>query len=319
MPSLADTLEALNKAHGSGSVVRLGDKPQEAINVIPSGSIALDAALGVGGFPRGRIVEVYGPESSGKTTIALHAIAQAQAAGGTCAFIDAEHALDPGYAAAVGVDTGQLLLSQPDSGEQALEIVDHLTRTGEVTLIVVDSVAALVPRAELEGEMGDSHVGLHARLMSQAMRKIAGPAEKTGTTVLFINQLRVNIGQMGYGTPETTTGGKALRFYASIRLDVRRIQTEKEKEEATGNRTRVKVVKNKLAAPHKQAELTIEYGHGINRERELVEFGAAVGVVNKSGNWYSYGDIKLGNGLPAAVRYLRANPEVSAELEGVIK
>lgn len=294
--------------------MRLGDKPQESIDVIPTGSVGLDVALGIGGLPRGRIVEIYGPESSGKTTVALHAIASAQALGGTCAFIDAEHALDPSYAAALGVDTDNLIISQPDTGEQGLEILDQLIKSTEISLIVVDSVAALVPRAEIEGEMGDSHVGLQARLMSQALRKITGPAEKTNTCVLFINQLRINIGQMGYGTPETTTGGRALRFYASVRLDVRRIKTEKKNDEAYANRTRVKVVKNKLAPPFKQAEFEIEFGHGINREVEVLEAAVAAGLAKKNGSWYAYKDLSW-QGLQGAGKALREQPDIVADIE----
>ena len=319
MPSLADTMKDLDKSFGVGTVMRLGDKPQTEIDVIPTGSIGLDVALGIGGLPRGRIVEIYGPESSGKTTMALHAIASAQRQGGTCAFIDAEHALDPPYATALGVDCDQLIITQPDTGEQALEILDQLIKSTEVSLIVIDSVAALVPRAEIEGEMGDSHVGLQARLMSQALRKITGPAEKTNTCVLFINQLRVNIGQMGYGTPETTTGGRALRFYASIRLDVRRIKTEKQGDEAVANRTKVKVVKNKMAPPFKAAEFSITYGQGINKEQELIELGAYDKIVDKSGNWYKYGELSLGNGLTSSAKFLRDNPEVATEIEGLVR
>jgi len=316
--SLAETLAQLDKAFGAGAVMRLGDKPQEKIDVIPTGSIALDGALGIGGLPRGRVVEVYGPESSGKTTVALHAIASVQGAGGTAAFIDAEHALDPDYARAIGVDTDNLLVSQPDTGEQALEIAEKLISSGEISIVVIDSVAALVPRAEIEGEMGDAHVGLQARLMSQALRKMTGTISRTNTCVLFINQLRMNIGAMGYGSPETTTGGRALRFYASVRLDVRRIQTEKDKDEAVANRTRVKVVKNKLAPPFKQAEFSIEYGHGINREAELLDLGVAVKLVKKSGAWYSYGDAQW-QGKTAAVKALREQPDVALELEKLIR
>ena len=288
-------LAQIDKQHGKGAVMRLGDRPATRIEVIPTGSIALDVALGIGGLPRGRVVEIYGPESSGKTTVALHAVANAQAAGGIAAFIDAEHALDPEYARALGVDTDALLVSQPDTGEQALEIADMLIRSGALDVIVIDSVAALVPRAEIEGEMGDSHVGLQARLMSQALRKITGALSNTGTTAIFINQLREKIGVM-FGSPETTTGGKALKFYASVRLDVRRIETLKDGTDAVGNRTRVKVVKNKVAPPFKQAEFDIVYGQGISREGSLIDVGVEQGLIKKSGAWYTYESDQLGQG-----------------------
>src|SRR6184192_144045 len=288
-------LAQIDKQYGKGSLMRLGDKGHVPIEVIPTGAIALDIALGIGGLPRGRVVEIYGPESSGKTTVALHAVANAQKAGGIAAFIDAEHALDADYARALGVDTDALLVSQPDTGEQALEIADMLIRSGALDIIVVDSVAALVPRAEIEGEMGDSHVGLQARLMSQALRKITGALSNSGTTAIFINQLREKIGVM-FGSPETTTGGKALKFYASVRLDVRRIETLKDGQDAVGNRTRVKVVKNKCAPPFKQAEFDIVYGEGISREGSLIDVGVEQGIVKKSGAWYTYESDQLGQG-----------------------
>jgi len=311
-------LAQIDKQYGKGSVMRLGDRPYVPIEVIPTGSIALDVALGIGGLPRGRIVEIYGPESSGKTTVALHAVANAQAAGGIAAFIDAEHALDPEYARALGVDTDALLVSQPDTGEQALEIMDMLIRSGAIDLVVVDSVAALVPRAEIEGEMGDSHVGLQARLMSQALRKITGALSNSGTTAIFINQLREKIGVM-FGSPETTTGGKALKFYASIRLDVRRIETLKDGGEAVGNRTRVKVVKNKVAPPFKQAEFDIVYGQGISREGSLIDVGVEQGLIKKSGAWYTYEADQLGQGKENVRSFLRDNPDLADEIEKKIK
>jgi recombination protein RecA len=311
-------LAQIEKNHGKGSVMRLGDDIRPPIGVIPTGSIALDVALGVGGLPRGRIVEIYGPESSGKTTVALHAVASAQAAGGIAAFIDAEHALDPEYAKALGVDTDALLVSQPDTGEQALEIADMLIRSGALDIIVIDSVAALVPRAEIEGEMGDSHVGLQARLMSQALRKITGALSNSGTTMIFINQLREKIGVM-FGSPETTTGGKALKFYASVRLDIRRIETLKDGADSVGNRTRVKVVKNKVAPPFKQAEFDILYGVGISREGSLIDVGVEQGIIRKSGAWYTYEGDQMGQGKENARKFLRENPDVAAEVEKRIK
>jgi recombination protein RecA len=311
-------LAQIDKQFGKGSVMRLGERAAAPIEVIPSGSIALDVALGIGGLPRGRVVEIYGPESSGKTTVALHAVANAQAAGGVAAFIDAEHALDPDYARALGVDTDALLVSQPDTGEQALEIVDMLVRSGALDVIVIDSVAALVPRAEIEGEMGDSHVGLQARLMSQALRKITGALSNTGTTAIFINQLREKIGVM-FGSPETTTGGKALKFYASIRLDVRRIETLKDGADAVGNRTRVKVVKNKMAPPFKQAEFDIVYGQGISREGSLIDVGVEQGLIKKSGAWYTYDADQLGQGKENVRSFLRDNPDLADEIEKKIK
>ncbi|GAA3688140.1 recombination protein RecA [Yimella lutea] len=316
--SLDAVMAQIEKAHGKGSVMRLGDDIRPPIEVIPTGSIALDVALGIGGLPRGRVVEVYGPESSGKTTVALHAVANAQKNGGIAAFIDAEHALDPEYAKKLGVDIDSLLVSQPDTGEQALEIADMLIRSGSLDMIVIDSVAALVPRAEIEGEMGDSHVGLQARLMSQALRKITGALNNTGTTAIFINQLREKIGVM-FGSPETTTGGKALKFYASVRLDVRRIETLKDGTDAVGNRTRVKVVKNKVSPPFKQAEFDILYGQGISREGGLIDMGVEQGFVRKAGAWYTYDGDQLGQGKENARNFLKDNPDMTDELERKIK
>lgn len=312
--ALAAALAQIEKAHGKGSVMRLGDETRQPIEVIPTGSIALDVALGIGGLPRGRVVEIYGPESSGKTTVALHAIANAQAGGGICAFIDAEHALDPDYAAKLGVDTDALLVSQPDNGEQALEIADTLVRSGALALIVIDSVAALTPRAEIEGEMGDSHVGLQARLMSQALRKMTGALSGSNTTAIFINQLREKIGVM-FGSPETTTGGRALKFYSSVRLDVRRIETLKDGSDMVGNRTRVKVVKNKVAPPFKQAEFDIIYGQGISREGSLIDLGVECGIIRKAGAWFTYEADQLGQGKENARTFLKSNPEVADEIE----
>jgi recombination protein RecA len=311
-------LAQIDKNFGKGSVMRLGDESRAPIEVIPTGSIALDVALGIGGLPRGRIVEIYGPESSGKTSLTLHAVANAQKAGGIAAFIDAEHALDPEYAKALGVDTDALLVSQPDTGEQALEIADMLIRSGALDILVIDSVAALVPRAEIEGEMGDNHVGLQARLMSQALRKIAGALSNSGTTAIFINQLREKIGVM-FGSPETTTGGKALKFYASVRLDIRRIETLKDGGEAVGNRTRVKVVKNKMAPPFKQAEFDILYGYGVSREGSLIDMGVDQGILRKSGAWYTYEGDQLGQGKENARKFLRDNPDVANDIEKRIK
>lgn len=312
--ALEAALAQIDKSFGKGSIMRLGDDSRPPVAVIPTGSVALDVALGIGGLPRGRVVEIYGPESSGKTTVALHAVASAQKAGGIAAFIDAEHALDPDYAKKLGVDTDALLVSQPDTGEQALEIADMLIRSGALDIIVIDSVAALVPKAEIEGDMGDSHVGLQARLMSQALRKITGALSATGTTAIFINQLREKIGVF-FGSPETTTGGKALKFYASVRLDVRRIETLKEGGEPVGNRTRVKVVKNKMAPPFKQAEFDILYGQGISREGGLLDLGVDQGVVRKSGAWYTYEGDQLGQGKENSRSFLKDNPELAAEIE----
>jgi len=316
--ALDQALANIDKQFGKGSVMRLGDEGRAPIEVIPTGSVALDLALGIGGLPRGRVVEIYGPESSGKTTVALHAIASAQKAGGIAAFIDAEHALDPEYAGKLGVDIDALLVSQPDTGEQALEIADMLVRSSAIDIIVIDSVAALVPRAEIEGEMGDSHVGLQARLMSQALRKMTGALKNTGTTAIFINQLREKIGVM-FGSPETTTGGRALKFYSSIRLDVRRIETLKDGTEPVGNRTRVKVVKNKVAPPFKQAEFDILYGIGISREGGLIDMGVEQGMVRKSGAWYTYEGDQLGQGKENARAFLRDNPDLADELEKRLK
>ena len=312
--ALEVALSQIDKQFGKGSVMRLGDDNRPPVQVIPTGSLALDVALGIGGLPRGRVIEVYGPESSGKTTVALHAVANAQKAGGNAAFIDAEHALDPVYARALGVDTDSLLVSQPDTGEQALEIADMLIRSGGIDIIVIDSVAALVPKAEIEGEMGDSHVGLQARLMSQALRKITGALSATGTTAIFINQLREKIGVF-FGSPETTTGGKALKFYASVRIDVRRIETLKEAGAPVGNRTRAKVVKNKMAPPFKQAEFDIVYGKGISREGSIIDMGVEAGIVRKSGSWFTYGDDQLGQGKENVRPFLVDNPELANEIE----
>src|SRR4051812_25616623 len=316
--ALEAALAQIDKQFGKGSVMRLGDETRAPIETIPTGSISLDVALGIGGLPRGRVVEIYGPESSGKTTVALHAVANAQRNGGIAAFIDAEHALDPEYAKKLGVDTDALLVSQPDTGEQALEIADMLIRSGALDILVIDSVAALVPRAEIEGEMGDSHVGLQARLMSQALRKMTGAMNNSGTTAIFINQLREKIGVM-FGSPETTTGGKALKFYASIRLDVRRIETLKDGGEPVGNRTRVKVVKNKMAPPFKQAEFDILYGQGISREGSLIDMGVDQAIVRKSGAWYTYEGDQLGQGKENARKFLRENPDIANEIEKRIK
>jgi recombination protein RecA len=312
--ALETALAQIDRQFGKGSVMRLGSDERAPVEVIPTGSIALDVALGIGGLPRGRIVEIYGPESSGKTTLTLHVIANAQRAGGIAAFIDAEHALDPEYARKLGVDIDALLVSQPDTGEQALEIADMLVRSGSIDLIVVDSVAALVPRAEIEGEMGDTHVGLQARLMSQALRKLTGGLNTTNTTMIFINQLREKIGVF-FGSPETTSGGKALKFYASVRLDIRRIETLKDGADAVGNRTRVKVVKNKMAPPFKQAEFDILYGTGISREGSLIDFGVDEGIVKKSGAWYTYESEQLGQGKENSRNFLLSNPDIANEIE----
>jgi len=316
--ALEAALAQIDKQFGKGSIMRLGDDIRAPIEVIPTGSIALDVALGIGGLPRGRIVEIYGPGSSGKTTVALHAVANAQRQGGIAAFIDAEHALDPEYAAKLGVDTDALLVSQPDTGEQALEIMDMLIGSGSLDIVVIDSVAALVPRAEIEGEMGDSHVGLQARLMSQALRKITGRLSQTKTTAIFINQLREKIGVF-FGSPETTTGGKALKFYASIRIDVRRIQTLKEGADSVGNRTKAKIVKNKMAPPFKIAEFDIIYGQGISREGGIIDMGVEHGIIKKSGSWFTYDGDQLGQGMENSRRFLRDNPELAADLERLIK
>ena len=316
--ALATALAQIDKNFGKGAIMRLGDQPPVKVEVISTGSLRLDIALGIGGLPRGRIVEIYGPESSGKTTVCLHAIANCQAAGGTAAFIDAEHALDPEYARKLGVNTDTLLVSQPDTGEQALEIADMLVRSGAVDIIVIDSVAALVPRAEIEGEMGDSHVGLQARLMSQALRKMTGAISGTNTTMIFVNQLREKIGVM-FGSPETTTGGKALKFYASVRLDIRRIGQAKDSDQVVvGNQTKVKVVKNKMAPPFKQVEFDLLYGTGISREGEILDMGLDLRIVSKSGSHFSYGEDKLGNGRAKTCEFLRDNPALAHEIESKI-
>jgi recombination protein RecA len=311
-------LARIEHLFGRGAVMRLGAEGRAPVGVIPTGAISLDAALGIGGLPRGRVVEIYGPDSSGKTTVALHAVANAQAAGGMGAFIDAEHALDPDYARALGVDTDNLLIGQADTGEQALEIADMLIRSGALDIIVIDSVAALVPRAEIEGEMGESHMGLQARLMSQALRKLAGAVSTSKTTLIFINQLREKIG-VQFGSPEATTGGRALKFYASVRLDVRRIETLRDGSDMVGNRTRVKVVKNKMAAPFRQAEFDILYGVGISREGSLIDVGVEQGIIRKSGAWYTYEGDQLGQGKENARKFLRDKPDVAAEIEKKIK
>ena len=316
--ALEAALAQIEKAHGKGSVMRLGEDNRQPIDIIPTGSVALDVALGIGGLPRGRVVEVFGPESSGKTTVALHAIANAQRGGGICAFIDAEHALDPDYAQKLGVNTDELLVSQPDNGEQALEIADTLVRSGAIALIVIDSVGALSPRAGIEGEVGGSVVGLQARLLSQALRKMTGALKTTNTTAIFINQLREKIGVM-FGSPETTTGGRALKFYSSVRLDVRRIETLKDGTESVGNRTRVKVVKNKVAPPFKQAEFDIIYGEGISREGSLIDMGVEAGIIRKAGAWFTYDADQLGQGKENARNFLRNHPDVAAEIERRIR
>jgi len=312
------TLDKLNKAYGKGAIMRLGDSKVETFPVIPTGSLTLDLALGIGGLPRGRIVEIYGPESSGKTTLTLHAIAEAQKAGGIAAFIDAEHAFDKTYAEALGVDVENLLIAQPDDGEQALDIMEHLIRSGAIDICVIDSVAALIPRSELQGDMGDSKMGLHARLMSQAMRKLTGAIHKSGCTAIFINQLRSKIGIV-YGSPEVTTGGNALKFYASVRLDIRRITQIKDKEDIIGNRTRVKVVKNKMAPPFKKAEFDIMYGAGISKNGEILDIAVELDIVQKSGSWYSYSSTKLGQGRDSVKALLLDNPELSDEIEAKVR
>ncbi|EJB5771426.1 recombinase RecA [Campylobacter coli] len=312
--SLDAALKSLDKAFGKGTILRLGDKEVEQIDSIGTGSVGLDLALGIGGIPKGRIIEIYGPESSGKTTLTLHIIAECQKAGGVCAFIDAEHALDVKYAKNLGVDTDNLYISQPDFGEQALEIVETIARSGAIDLIVVDSVAALTPKAEIEGDMGDQHVGLQARLMSKALRKLTGIVHKMNTTVIFINQIRMKIGAMGYGTPETTTGGNALKFYASVRLDVRKVATLKQNEEPIGNRVKVKVVKNKVAPPFRQAEFDVMFGEGLSREGELIDYGVKLDIVDKSGAWFSYKDKKLGQGRENSKAFLKENPEIADEI-----
>ena len=316
--ALDTAIAQIEKTFGKGTVMRLGDKPEMNVEAIPTGSLALDAALGIGGVPKGRIIEIYGPESSGKTTLALHILAQAQKMGGEVAFVDAEHALDPVYAAALGVDTDSMLVSQPDTGEQALEITDALVRSGAIDAIVVDSVAALIPRAEIEGEMGDTFVGLQARLMSQALRKLAGTINRTNCVVIFINQLRMKIGVM-YGNPETTTGGNALKFYSSVRLDVRRVESIKEGGNVIGNKTRVKVVKNKVAPPFREAIFEIMYGVGISKWGELVDLAVQYDIVQKSGSWFSMGDERIGQGANSVKEYLMNNPEIAEEVEAKVR
>lgn len=311
-------LKQIEKQFGKGSIMKLGDQEGQKVATIPSGSLALDVALGIGGYPRGRVVEIYGPESSGKTTVALHAIAEAQQQGGQAAFIDAEHALDPTYARALGVDIEELLLSQPDTGEQALEIAEALVRSGAVDIIVVDSVAALVPKAEIEGEMGDSHVGLQARLMSQALRKLSGVINKSKATAIFINQIREKVGVM-FGNPETTPGGRALKFYSSVRLEVRRAETLKQGNEMVGNKTRLKVVKNKVAPPFKQAEVDIMYGEGISKEGEILDIGSGLDIVEKSGAWYSYNGERLGQGRENAKKFLKENEAIKTEIHQAVR
>ena len=316
--AIETAMSQIEKMYGKGSIMRLGDQTNLSVDVVPTGSLALDVALGVGGLPRGRVIEIYGPESSGKTTLALHVVAEAQKKGGEVAFVDAEHALDPAYARALGVDIDSMLISQPDTGEQALEITEALVRSGAIDVIVVDSVAALVPRAEIEGEMGDSYVGLHARLMSQALRKLTGAIGKTNTIVIFINQLREKVGVM-YGNPEGTTGGRALKFYSSVRIDVRRVEALKNGSEVVGNRTRAKVVKNKMAPPFREAEFDIMYGEGIVREGELLDLGVRLDFVQKAGSWFSMGETRIGQGRDAAKKYLLDNPDVAEKLEADIR
>ncbi|MBW6480238.1 MAG: recombinase RecA [Bacteroidales bacterium] len=317
LKALQLTMDKIEKSYGKGTIMKLGDSPVVSISSISSGSIGLDHALGIGGFPKGRIVEIYGPESSGKTTLAIHAIAEAQKAGGIAAFIDAEHAFDSSYARKLGVDIDNLLVSQPDNGEQALEITENLIRSGAIDIIVIDSVAALTPKSEIEGEMGDSKMGLQARLMSQALRKLAGTISKTGSCCIFINQLREKIGIM-FGNPETTTGGNALKFYSSVRLDIRRISQIKEGDSVTGNRARVKVVKNKLAPPFRQAEFDIVYGEGISKTGEIIDLAVDYNIIKKAGSWFSYGDTKLGQGRDAVKNLLTDNPELAEEIEAKI-
>ena len=317
--SLDLALKQIDKAFGKGTLVRLGDKEVEKIDAISTGSLGLDLALGIGGVPKGRIIEIYGPESSGKTTLTLQIVAECQKNGGVCAFVDAEHALDVKYAKNLGVDTDNLLVSQPDFGEQALDIVETLSRSGALDLIVVDSVAALTPKSEIEGDMGDTHVGLQARLMSQALRKLTGVVHKMGTTVIFINQIRMKIGQMGYGSPETTTGGNALKFYSSVRIDIRRTATLKQNEVSIGNRVKAKVAKNKVAPPFKIAEFDIMFGEGISKEGELIDYGVKLDIVDKSGAWFSYQATKIGQGKENAKIYLRDNPQIANEIANKIK
>lgn len=316
--ALETALSQIERAYGKGSVMKLGERPSLDIEAIPTGSLGLDIALGIGGLPKGRIIEIFGPESSGKTTLTLHIIAEAQKKGGTCAFIDAEHALDPGYAKKLGVDIDELVISQPDTGEQALEIADTLVRSGAIDVVIIDSVAALVPKAEIEGEMGDSHMGLQARLMSQALRKLTASIAKTNCMVIFINQIRMKIGVM-FGNPETTTGGNALKFYASVRLDIRKTGAIKDKEEIIGNQTKVKVVKNKVSPPFRTAEFDIMYGSGISREGEILDLGSKCEVIEKSGSWYSYNGDRIGQGRENVKQYLKENPQVTKEIEDKIR
>jgi len=316
--ALQAALGQIEKNYGKGSVMKLGQRPAVDIEAISTGSLGLDLALGIGGLPKGRIIEIFGPESSGKTTLTLHIVAEAQKKGGTCAFIDAEHALDPAYAKKLGVNIDELIISQPDTGEQALEITDTLVRSGALDLIVIDSVAALVPKAEIEGEMGDSHMGLQARLMSQALRKLTASISRTNCIIIFINQIRMKIGVM-FGSPETTTGGNALKFYASVRLDIRRIGSIKEKEDVTGSQTKVKVVKNKVSPPFKTAEFDIMYGTGISKEGEMIDIGVKLDLIEKSGSWYSYNNVRIGQGRENAKQYLHSNPTIFAEIEQKIR
>ncbi len=316
--ALAAALSQIEKNYGKGSVMKLGQRQEMNIEAIPTGSVGLDVALGVGGIPKGRVIEIFGPESSGKTTLTLHAIAEAQKQGGTCAFVDAEHALDPVYAKKLGVNIDELIISQPDTGEQALEITDTLVRSGAVDLLVIDSVAALVPKAEIDGEMGDSHMGLQARLMSQALRKLTASTSRTNCTIIFINQIRMKIGVM-FGSPETTTGGNALKFYASVRMDIRRIGSIKDKDEVIGNQTRVKVVKNKVSPPFRTVEFDIMYGEGISKHGELIDLGVKHDLVEKSGAWFSYGEERIGQGREKAKQYMKDNPEVALGLENKLK
>jgi recombination protein RecA len=317
--ALEAALSQIDRAFGKGSVMRLGQRENAVdIDVVSTGSLGLDIALGIGGLPKGRVIEIYGPESSGKTTLALHVIAEAQKAGGTCSFVDAEHALDPGYAKKLGVNIDELLIAQPDTGEQALEIADTLVRSGAIDVLVIDSVAALVPKAELEGDMGDSHMGLQARLMSQALRKLTGSISKTNCMVIFINQIRQKIGVM-FGNPETTTGGNALKFYASVRLDIRRISSLKDRDQIVGNQTRVKVVKNKMAPPFKVVEFDIMYGEGISKAGELIDLGVKAGVIDKSGSWYSHGSTRIGQGRESARQYLKDNPDFANQISTAIR
>jgi recombination protein RecA len=317
--ALEAALSQIDRAFGKGSVMRLGQRENAVdTDVVSTGSLGLDIALGIGGLPKGRVIEIYGPESSGKTTLALHVIAEAQKAGGTCSFVDAEHALDPGYAKKLGVNIDELLIAQPDTGEQALEIADTLVRSGAIDVLVIDSVAALVPKAELEGDMGDSHMGLQARLMSQALRKLTGSISKTNCMVIFINQIRQKIGVM-FGNPETTTGGNALKFYASVRLDIRRISSLKDRDQIVGNQTRVKVVKNKMAPPFKVVEFDIMYGEGISKAGELIDLGVKAGVIDKSGSWYSHGSTRIGQGRESARQYLKDNPDFATQISTAIR